>query len=117
MSDTAHVSGARHLSDSISTLAAAAHALATRPDSVGLYKLKLYPLSLERSAILNQLALEEENALVNIQLAYDEEREHVEEEWARGRERIREKLLEGIEERRRKARDDKEGEGIIGGML
>lgn len=51
-----------------------------------------------------------------MQTAYDEERERVEEEWRRGRERIRERMLEGIEERRRRAREEKEGEGTVVGM-
>ncbi|EKM50539.1 uncharacterized protein PHACADRAFT_263876 [Phanerochaete carnosa HHB-10118-sp] len=54
---------------------------------------------------------EEQHALECVQQAYEEERERVEEEWKRGRERIKERLLEGIEERRRRAREDKEGEG------
>ena len=44
-----------------------------------------------------------------------EERERVEEEWKRGRERIRERMLEGIEERRRRAREEKDGEGTVAG--
>lgn len=50
-----------------------------------------------------------------LQVAYDEEREKVEEEWKRGRERVRERLMEGVEERRRRAREEKEGEGTVGG--
>ena len=51
-----------------------------------------------------------------IQTAYEEERERVEDEWKKGREKIKERLLEGIEERRRRAREEKEGEGAAGGM-
>lgn len=39
----------------------------------------------------------------------------MEEEWKRGRERVRERLIEGIEDRRRRAREEKEGEGTTGG--
>jgi len=59
--------------------------------------------------------MEERYAIECAQMAYDEERERVEEEWKRGRERVRERLLEGIEDRRRRARDEKEGEGTTGG--
>jgi len=38
----------------------------------------------------------------------------VEDEWKRGRERIRERLMDGIEERRRRAREEKDGEGAAG---
>ena len=81
----------------------------------GLFKLRLFPLTLERSAQLAQFEAEERYAIECAQIAYDEERERVEEEWKKGRQRVRERLLEGIEERRRRAREEKEGEGTVGG--
>ena len=65
--------------------------------------------------MLAQVELEERHALECVQVAYDEERERVEEEWRKGRERVRERLNEGIEERRRRAREEKDGEGTLGG--
>ena len=50
-----------------------------------------------------------------IETAYEEERDRVEEEWKRGRDMIRKRLLEGIDERRRRAREEKDGEGNVGG--
>ena len=82
-----------------------------------LFKLRLFPLSLERAALLAQYEAEERYAIECAQIAYDEERERVEEEWKKGRQRVRERLLEGIEERRRSAREEKEGEGIVGGWF
>lgn len=79
------------------------------------YQLRLYPITLERSALLASLVLQERHALDCVQTAYEEERERVEDEWKRGRERIKERLLEGIEERRRRAREEKEGEGTGAG--
>ncbi len=49
-----------------------------------------------------------------MRIAYEEERDRVEEEWRKGRDRVRERLLEGVEERRRRAREEKDGEGISG---
>ena len=89
--------------------------LAARPETLASYSLRLYPLSIERSALLAQLAVEERNSLESAESAYELERERVEEEWKRGRDRIRERLLEGIEERRRRARDEKDGEGTVSG--
>ncbi|KDN47652.1 hypothetical protein RSAG8_03442, partial [Rhizoctonia solani AG-8 WAC10335] len=40
-----------------------------------------------------------------------EEQEKIEEEWKRQKDRLRERMLEAIEERRRKAREEKDGEG------
>ena len=59
--------------------------------------------------------MEEWNYLESAESAYELERERVEEEWKHGQDRIRERLLEGIEERRRRARDEKDGEGTVGG--
>ncbi|GJE99297.1 hypothetical protein PsYK624_155500 [Phanerochaete sordida] len=102
---------AKHYSETMQELSTFAYQLATHPELVPAYQLRLYPLSLERSALLASLQHEEQHALECVQQAYEEERERVEEEWRRGRERIKERLLEGIEERRRRAREDKEGEG------
>ena len=51
-------------------------------------------------------------------MAYDEEKnQRVGEEWRKGRERVRERLNEGIEERRRRAREERDGEGMLGDHL
>ncbi len=78
-----------------------------------MYALRLFPLTIERSATAAQLDMQERCSIEGAQTAYDEERERVEEEWKKGRERVRERLLEGIEERRRRAREDKDGEGTV----
>ncbi|KAJ7228298.1 hypothetical protein GGX14DRAFT_412553 [Mycena pura] len=104
----------RHYNENVSALQRTAMQLATRPEAHALYELRLLPLSLERSALLVQLELEEKHALDCAHLAYEEERQRVEDEWRRGRDRVRERLLEGIEERRRRAREEKEGEGTAG---
>ncbi|KAF9459318.1 hypothetical protein BDZ94DRAFT_1049201 [Collybia nuda] len=104
----------RHYTESISALHSIALQLSMRPETLPLYNLRLLPLTIERSAILAQLESEEKHAIDCAQIAYDEERERVEEEWRKGRDRVRERLLEGIEERRRRAREEKEGEGTVG---
>ncbi|GLB43274.1 putative sds3-like [Lyophyllum shimeji] len=104
----------RHYHETIASLHAAAHQLSTRPETVALFMLRMMPLTLERGALLAQAEWEERHGLECAQMAYDEERERVEEEWRRGRERVRERLLEGVEERRRRAREEKEGEGTTG---
>ncbi|KAF8998490.1 hypothetical protein BDQ17DRAFT_1391667 [Cyathus striatus] len=90
----------RHFNEHISSLHHSASLLAARPDKYPLYQLPL--------------EMDERHAIYLAQTAYDEERERVEEEWKKGRERVRERLLEGIEERRRKAREEKDGEGTVG---
>ncbi|KIK81525.1 hypothetical protein PAXRUDRAFT_832783 [Paxillus rubicundulus Ve08.2h10] len=107
----------RHFAENISALHSSAIQLASRPETHPLYNVRMYPLSLERSAILAQVAYEEKHNLAAIETAYKEERERVEDEWRRGRVRVRERLLEGIEERRRRAREEKEGEGALNGTF
>ncbi|KAI0085755.1 hypothetical protein BDY19DRAFT_390677 [Irpex rosettiformis] len=106
-----HYNSGRHYAEAIQELNLLAYHLSTRPDTVPAYQLRLYPITLERSALLSSMVLQERHALDLIQTAYDEERERVEDEWKKGRDRIKERLLEGIEERRRRAREEKEGEG------
>jgi len=103
----------RHFTEHISVLHSAAIQLASRPETHPMYNIRMYPLTLERSALLAQLTYQEKHGLAAIETAYDEERERVEEEWRKGRVRVRERLLEGIEERRRRAREEKEGEGAV----
>lgn len=105
----------RHYAEIISELHATAMQLSTRPETLPAYNLRLYPITVERSALLAQLIHQEKHALEVVQTAYDEERERVEEEWRKGRDRIRERLLEGIEERRRRAREEKDSDGPVAG--
>ncbi|KAK7687751.1 hypothetical protein QCA50_008969 [Cerrena zonata] len=104
----------KHYQEEIMELNKLSYGLAIRPEAVPAYQLRLYPVSLERSALLASLIYQEKYSLDNIQTAYEEEREKVEEEWKKGRDRIRERLLEGIEERKRRAREEKDGEGTVG---
>ena len=91
--------------------------LATRPEMHPLYNLRLLPLTIERSALLAQVEWEERYEIECAETAYDEERRRVDEEWKRGQTRLRERLVEGIEERRRRAREEKEGEGTGAGQF
>jgi len=107
-------SSGRQYADTIAELNNLSFHLSTRPDSVPAYQLRLYPLSLERSALLASCEFQEKYALEGVKTAYEEERQKVEDEWKKGRDRIRERLLEGIEERRRRAREEKDGDGTVG---
>lgn len=110
-------SSARNYNESILALQQSAIQLATRPHASSGYALRLYPLSLERSSLLAQHAAEEDYAHETVRIAYEEERDRVEEEWKKGRAKVRDRMLEGIEERRRRAREEKDGEGISGMSL
>ena len=110
-----HYNSQRHYADAIQELTTLAYQLSTHPESVTEYQLRLFPLTTERSALLASLVTAEKYALECVQMAFTEEQERVEEEWKKGREKIKERLLEGIEERRKRAREEKDGEGPGGG--
>ncbi|THU91940.1 hypothetical protein K435DRAFT_862939 [Dendrothele bispora CBS 962.96] len=101
----------RFYNELVTNLHSSSLQLSTKPESHQLYNLRLLPLTVERSAVLAQLEMQETYALEAAEVGYEEERERVEEEWKRGMEKVRERLMEGIEERRKRAREDKEGEG------
>jgi len=113
MSDRRDETG-KHHAENIAILTSTVMQLATRPETSPAYNIRLYPLTIERSALIAQISMEEKRSLELVETAYEEERERVEEEFKRGRDRIRERLMEGIEERRRRAREEKDGEGNVG---
>ncbi|KAG9009326.1 hypothetical protein FRB90_008419 [Tulasnella sp. 427] len=87
--------------------------LLANPSDSGEYALKVYPFSLERAALLSQIEHDEENGLDSAQTTYDEEKNKIEDEWKKGKERIRERLLESLEERRKKAREEMASDGAL----
>ena len=89
--------------------------LSTRPETSPAFNLRLYPISLERSALLSSIEFQERHTRQTIQTAFDVERSKVESEWNTGRENIRKRMFEGIEERRKRAREEKDGEGTVMG--
>ena len=107
----------RHYAETISDLHSASIQLSTRPETSPAYNLRLYPISLERGALLSSIELQERHTLQTTQTAYEEESRKVENEWTRSRDSIRERMLNGIEERRRRAREEKDGEGTVMGKL
>jgi hypothetical protein len=92
-----------------------AQQLSTDPTEDRTYQLQLYPMTLERAARLNMAMLDYEAMLLRAEQAYTDETTRVEEEWMTGKSRVRERLLDGIEERRRKAREEKDADGLGNG--
>ncbi|QRW17024.1 Sds3-like protein [Rhizoctonia solani] len=97
--------------DQQNALRANAHQLYTSPNIHPEFSLRLYPISLERTANLNRIEAAEQAGVARAEAAYEEEQDKIEEEWRRQKDRLRERMLEAIEERRRKAREEKDGEG------
>ena len=104
----------RSYAETISRLKQSAEALAYSPETNDQFAMRLYRLNLEWRALQSQIQYEVEHEAKCTWRAYDEEVKRVEEECRTGRELVRERLLKGIEERRRKAREEKDGEGTSG---
>ncbi|CAE6401374.1 centrosomal protein ATPase [Rhizoctonia solani AG-1 IB] len=97
--------------DQQNALRANAHQLYTSPNTHPEFSLRLYPITLERTANLNRIEAAEQAGIARAEAAYEEEQDKIEDEWRRQKDRLRERMLEAIEERRRKAREEKDGEG------
>jgi hypothetical protein len=76
--------------------------------------MSLYPLTVSRSARLQENEWEEHYAMECVRQGWEEEVESVRDEWSKAMERVRSRMLEGLDERRRRGREDKDGEGING---
>lgn len=75
----------------------------------------LHRLNLERDDQLRQSALLHAHQVDSARMAYEQEKNKVEDEARTAKKAVREKLLAAVEERRRRLREDKEsGEGMSG---
>ncbi|KAJ9095622.1 hypothetical protein QFC21_005493 [Naganishia friedmannii] len=68
----------------------------------------MYMLSLERDAWLDSIDTQYEYKLSSARKLYQVERQKIEDEYKKSRDLVRQRLLDGLEERRRKIREDKE---------
>lgn len=95
-------------------LTATSRVLFSQPAASPAYAMRLYPITLERAAMLDALDVAEQYALDTLRATWDEEQQKVEEEWRQGKIKVKERCLEAIEERRKRAREEKDGEGLVG---
>ena len=105
----------RLYNDMQQALAATSSVLLLSPSLSRPYLLALYRLTLERDAQLRQSALLHAHQVDSARMAYEQERNKVEDEARNSKKAVREKLLAAVEDRRRRLREDKEGgEGMSG---
>ena len=114
---TSHSRCVRSFTETQSKLTVSSRILLTNPSDSPEYQLRLYPHALERSALLTQNEAAELCAIEGSQAAYDEEKGRVEDEWRNRKDKMRERLLDGLEERRRKAREEMASDGVLAGEL
>jgi len=63
--------------------------------------------------MLHAVQLEEDQDLLSTEVLFEHEMKQIEDDFDKSRTRLRERVLEGLEERRRRAREEKEGEGVV----
>lgn len=98
---------------SLQALTHLAHQLHQNPAETPGYVLRLYPIALERAALLHAIHYEEDFELNTTEMLFNHEMKQIEDDFDKSRTRLRERVLEGLEERRRRAREEKEGEGVV----
>lgn len=103
----------RIYTNSLTTLTTFSRLLHQSPADSAAYSVRLYPIALERAALLDAIDIEEQHALDSVRAAWKAEVALIEDEYRKGQLRLRERVLEGLEERRRRARDEKEGDGVL----
>ncbi|EJU03577.1 hypothetical protein DACRYDRAFT_49791 [Dacryopinax primogenitus] len=91
-------------------------ALLTYPPTNSNFQLAMYQLSLVRAAALAQIDKDEEYALECADIAREDERRVIEEEWKKGREDARQRMIAGLGEGRRKAKEELEAQDIAAGQ-
>ncbi|KAF8327793.1 uncharacterized protein EI90DRAFT_3067026 [Cantharellus anzutake] len=97
----------------LNSLANLSRRLHQSPSTSPFYAIRLYPIALERAALLDAISLESQYALDSIQNLWRAEVNQIEEEFRRSKTRLRERVMEGLEERRRRAREEKDGDGTV----
>lgn len=97
----------------LNSLAAVSRRLHQSPSTAPFYAIRLYPIALERAALLDAITFESQYALDSVQNLWRAEVNQVEEEFRKSKTRLRERIMEGLEERRRRAREEKEGDGSV----
>lgn len=63
--------------------------------------------------MLHAVQLEGDQVLLSTEVLFDHEIKQIDDDFDKSRTRLRERVLEGLEERRRRAREEKEGEGVV----
>jgi hypothetical protein len=92
-------------------------AVNSQPPTSAQYLLKIYPVGIERDALLEATEIDYQYKKGQATRAYEAEREGIEGAYWDARDQVRQRLLGAIEERRRKLREEKEGGDVITGEL
>ncbi|WRT69210.1 uncharacterized protein IL334_006194 [Kwoniella shivajii] len=88
-------------------------AVNSQPPTSAKYLLRVYPISIERDALLEASEIEYQYKASQAKKMYESERESIEAQYWDSRDQVRQRLLAAIEDRRRKLREEKEGGDVV----
>ncbi|KAL7415702.1 hypothetical protein BDY24DRAFT_381937 [Mrakia frigida] len=90
-----------------------ASSLLPLPPTSQSYLLSLYSLTLERDALLSQISHHHEYRLDSSRKLFELERAKLEDDYRKAREGVKQMLLDKVEERRKRLREEKDGGDIL----
>ncbi|OCF56324.1 hypothetical protein L486_06266 [Kwoniella mangroviensis CBS 10435] len=85
----------------------------SQPPTSAKYLLRVYPISIERDALLEAAEIEYQYKAGQAKKMYESERESIEAQYWDARDQVRQRLLAAVEDRRRKLREEKEGGDVV----
>jgi len=94
-----------------------ASSLLPLPPTSQSYLLSLYSLTLERDALLSQISFHHEYRLDSSRKLFELERAKLEDDYRKAREGVKQMLLDKVEERRKRLREEKDGGDILGEFI
>lgn len=103
--------------DTHHSLSQLASSLLPLPPTSQSYLLSLYTLTLERDALLSQAELHADYRLQSCERQFELEKEQLDTEYQKARNGVKATLLDRIEERRRRCRDERDALDVVGQSL
>lgn len=91
-----------------------ASSLLPLPPTSQSYLLSLYTLTLERDALLSQISHHHEYRVDSSRKLFDLERDKLEDDYRKARDGVRQMLLDKVDERRKRLREEKDGGDVMG---
>lgn len=99
------------------SLSQLASSLLPLPPTSQSYLLSLYTLTLERDALLSQAQMHADYRMQSCERQHELEKEQLEGEFGKARNGVKSTLLERIEERRKRLREERDAVDVVGQFL
>lgn len=106
--------GTRMYIETHTNLSHLASSLLPLPPTSQSYLLSLYTLTLERDALLSQISHHHEYKVDSSRKLFDLERDKLEDDYRKARDGVKQMLLDKVDDRRKRLREEKEGGDVMG---